>query len=305
MKTTWVFDSEHAQHIGRFAKKLWSKMRAACGKLLCWLPLPPLPVRLPWGGWWLAWNNDVLSKHICLREGFEEGEQNFLLHFLQSGMQVFDLGAHHGLYTLLASKRVGPKGQVIAFEPSSRERRRLQWHIKLNRYANVQVEPLALGGSEGVAELFICLGPETGCNSLRPPVVSEPTKPIQVFVTTLDNYLQKSQIDLVDFIKLDVEGAELEVLKGATKLLSHKPQPIIMCELADVRTEPWGYRSVEIYEFLAARGYRWFSITSGGRLRFCPKKERFHENLLAVPEEKIGLVAVFMEDFGKQCVESP
>lgn len=269
-------------------------LRVSYGKFLSWLPLP---VHLSWGGWWLA-SDDVASRHVRLRKGIEGGEQNFLLRFLQPGMTVLDLGAHHGLYTLLFSRRVGVKGRVIAFEPSPRERRRLQWHIRLNRCANVQVELLALGSSEGVAELFVCLGRETGCNSLRPPAVSEPTKSIEVSVTTLDNYLQNSRIDLVDFIKLDVEGAELEVPQGGSRLISNS-KPLILCELADVRTEPWGHRSVKIYQFLVARGYRWFSVMPEGKLRPCSRKEQFHENLFAVPKEKLRLIAAFVEESGR------
>jgi len=236
-----------------------------------------------------------MGKHIRQRDNFEQGEQSFLLQFLRPGMTVLDIGAHHGLYTLLASRKVGPKGYVIAFEPSTREIRRLRWNLLLNRCRNVRVVPSALGSSEGTVEFFVCLGQETGCNSLRPPAVSEPVSKVKVPITTLDRYLERTGFDRVDSAKIDVEGAEMEVLKGASKLLSHC-RPLILCELADIRTEPWGYRSSEIYEFLASQGYRWFSITLEGRLQPCPPKERFHENLLAVPEEKLGLVAAFVEE---------
>lgn len=228
------------------------------------------------------------------RRDFEVGEQNFLLGFLQPGMVVVDIGAHWGLYTLLASKRVGTKGRVIAFEPSPRELGRLKYNLLLNRCRNVRVEPLGLSSSGGLAQLFVCLGRETGCNSLKPPAVSGPTKPVQVSLTTIDDYCERQGMFHVDFLKLDVEGAEMEVLKGATEFLSRKPRPILMCELADNRTEPWGYLSLEIYEFLAARGFRWFSVMREGRLCACEKKQNFHENLFAVPEEKLELVDVWI-----------
>jgi FkbM family methyltransferase len=237
-----------------------------------------------------------MSRHVLLRDGFEEGEQNFLLRFLQPGMTVLDLGAHHGLYTLLASKRVGAKGHVIAFEPSPRELQRLRWNLVLNRCRNVSIEPSALGNVEGTTELFVCLGRETGCNSLRSPIVSEPVRKVQVPITSLDRYLQRTGVQKADFVKMDVEGAELEVLKGAHTLLNVL-RPLIICEMVDVRAEPWGYRSMEIYESLATRNYQWFSITPGGQLQPCPKKERFHENLLAVPEEKLGLITTFIDGF--------
>ena len=258
------------------------------------LRLFPKRHRLPWGGWWLE-TGDVRSEHVRLGDDSERGEQGFLLAFLRPGMTFFDLGAHHGFYTLLASTKVGATGRVFAFEPSPRERRRLQRHLELNRCTNVVVEPMALGEREGVADLFVCLGRETGCNSLRPPAVSEPTRPVRVPVTTLDRYQRGRGPDQLDFIKLDVEGAELDVLKGAPGLLGRRPRPLIMCELADVRTEPWGYRSARIHEYLTARDYEWFSVTKEGLLRACPRREHFSENLLAVPVEKLELVSSFGE----------
>lgn len=281
-------------------KRLWLKIYAVRSIIFSWLP--PLPVRLPWGDWWLAYG-DAMGKHIRLHDNFEQGEQGFLLQFLRPGMTVLDIGAHHGLYSLLASQKVNPGGHVVAFEPSPRELRRLRRHLSLNRCRNVQVEPLALGNTEETRELYVALGQETGCNSLRPPAISEPVRKVRVPVTTIDRYIQKTGIQSVDFVKLDVEGAELEVLKGGSGLLSDF-KPAILCELADVRTEPWGYRSVEIYEFVATLGYRWFSITPEGRLLSCQKKEYFHENLLAVPDEKLKLVTdSIVDESGEQCIE--
>jgi FkbM family methyltransferase len=87
-------------------------------------------------------------------------------------MTVLDVGAHNGFYTLLASKRVGPTGQVIAFEPSPRERQRLLSNLWINGCSNVIVEPVALADEDSVATLFVVSGAETGCNSLRPPAAS-------------------------------------------------------------------------------------------------------------------------------------
>ena len=269
--------------IRRVSNKLRSVSRSYFQKI-------PVLCKLPWGGLWLT-SNDVMSRHVRLHEDFEEDEKKFMMRFLGAGMTVLDLGAHHGYYTLLASAMVGPSGLVLAFEPSPRERKRLKLHLKINRSRNVRVEPFALGGGEGTANLFLCLGKETGCNSLRPPDVPEPTMPVEVSVTTVDDALKQNRVNSVDFIKLDVEGAEIEVLKGATALLSRNPRPVIICELADVRTQPWGYQSREIYDFLAAKDYKWFECTHEGGLKPSPRKDKFHENLVAVPEEKLALLS--------------
>ncbi len=253
----------------------------------------PVPIRTPWGAWWIT-SNDAMTRHLLRRDAFEEGEQRFVFQFLQPGMVFLDAGAHHGLYTLLASQKVGPRGRVIAFEPSPRELRRLRWHLAINRCRNVLVDPVALGDVEGASELYVVRKKETGCNSLRPPDVHYPVKRVRVQVSTLDARVQRAGLDRIDMIKLDVEGAELHVLKGATSVIAHY-RPIILSEMEDFRTTPWGYKSLQIYESLEGQDYRWFSIRPEGRLQPCPKKDSYKENLLAVPTEKTEQLATHME----------
>ena len=140
-------------------------------------------------------------------------------------MTVLDIGAHHGYYTLLASQIVGPAGKVLAFEPSPRERKKLNLHLRLNRCKNVLIESCALGDADSAGQLFLASRTESGCNSLRRPDVSGAPAPISVVVQRLDQVLLKQRIGSVDFVKLDVEGAELSVLKGATELLTKRPRP--------------------------------------------------------------------------------
>lgn len=244
----------------------------------------PIPVRLPFGAWWLA-RNDHVGRPI--REGqFETAEYLFVERFLQPGMTMLDLGAHHGFYTLLGSKKVGGRGGVVAFEPSPRERRILLRHLRLNRCKNVVVEDLALGSHEGWGDLFLVEGHETGCNSLRPPIVDGSTRRVRVRVVRLEDWLRRSAIKQVDFIKMDVEGAELEVLRGAGSLLETRPRPTILAEVQDLRTAAWGYAAKEAIRFLLEKGYRWYEIDSGGR--FVPldvNQDSFHGNFVAIPEE--------------------
>ena len=82
-------------------KRLWNRI----------VPFAPLPTRLPWGGWWLAYN-DVCGDAI-FTGNFEEAERQFVERFLKPGMVVLDIGAHHGFYTLLASRKVGQKGRSL------------------------------------------------------------------------------------------------------------------------------------------------------------------------------------------------
>jgi FkbM family methyltransferase len=279
----------------RFLQKPWHEKAETLR--IRWMGLPeqwresiaeiPIPVRLPFGGWWLARNDNTRQP---IRDGqFEIAELAFVERFLKPGMTVLDLGAHHGLYTLLACKRVGQQGRVIAFEPSPRERKALLLHIRLNRCKNVVVQGMALGNEETEASLYVVQGPETGCNSLRPPAVRSQTAAVLVQITRLDDWLRNSKIEQVDFIKLDVEGGELDALKGAVRLLGQRPRPVMLAELQDVRTKPWGYEAREVAELIARFGFRWFSITPDGRLKSLPENPRQYEgNFVAVPEERLG-----------------
>jgi FkbM family methyltransferase len=253
-------------------------------------PGVPVPVRLPFGGWWLA-ENDYCGSPI-VHGVYETAECAFVGRYLRTGMTVLDIGAHHGFYTLLASHRIGRAGRVLAFEPSLRERRKLVRHLRLNCCANVKVLDCALGSSEGSAELFLVQGTETGCNSLRPPNVSQPTTAVTVKLDTLDRRLASEGVGRVDFVKLDVEGAEIEVLKGSVGMLERRPRPVVLCEIQDIRTAPWGYRAKAIAGFLSARDFRWFSLSPGGLLRpLDPEADAFDGNYVAVPSERLAALA--------------
>jgi len=285
--------SQHIQdRIDRFIlrTKKFASMSAR-GKYLAvglrvrrFLPGVPLPIPLPFGAWFLA-RNDYMGG-AEMHGGFESAERAFVSRFLRAGMTALDIGAHHGLYTLLASKRVGPSGLVFAFEPSPREHRALQWNVRLNRCKNVVIEGLALGNEEGERSLYVVDGYETGCNSLRPPAVPGVIWGVPVRVTTLDQWLVTRDLKTIDFIKVDVEGSELSVLQGAQRLLESAPRPVILAEVQDVRTQPWGYRASEIITYLSAKGYKWFSLTAEGAVvPLEDRAETFDGNFVACPEE--------------------
>ena len=251
----------------RFWQKPWPEKAGSI--FFRWIrifPGIPIPVRLPFGGWWLA-RNDFVGAAL-FHGGFENTECSFVEFFLRPGMTVLDIGAHHGFYTLLASQRVGPEGKVIAVEASPRERERLRLHLRINGCRNVRVDSRALGEAEGYAELYVVHGGQTGCNSLRRPAVFAPTEAIPVRIERLDTVLREHQIGKVDFIKLDVEGAELSVLKGAPQLLANGPRPVILIEVFDIRTQPWGYAAREIIRFLTM-----LTITGSGPLQMASWNE--------------------------------
>jgi hypothetical protein len=105
-------------------------------------------------------------------------------------------------------------------------------------------------------------------------------------VSTLDRWLATHKVKAVDFIKLDVEGGELSVLQGAQRLLDSAPRPVILAEVQDIRTQPWGYPAREIIRYLSSKSYKWFSLTTEGTVvPLDIQAETFDGNFVACPDE--------------------
>ncbi len=268
-----------------FLRKPWVEQRQSI--YVRWariFPAVPLPFRLPFGAYWLARHDDLGIP--LLSNSFETAELRFVEQLLRPGMTVLDLGAHHGLYTLLASKRVGDSGRVFSFEPSPRERKALKRHLKLNRCRNVSIQEVALGSRAEETDLHVVENSAGGCNSLRQPNVEATTVAVRIRVERLDDVLAELGVEHVDFIKLDVEGGEKELLKGAELLLGRKPRPVILAEVQDVRTAPWGYAAREIIQRLHSKGFRWYAPDKDGSLQAVDANLEFYDgNFVAWPEE--------------------
>lgn len=274
------------RRLARFATRPPQEKRISVG--LRWIrafPHVPFPIRLPSGQWWLV--RDDVGRAI-LWGTFETRELRFVEAYLREGMTVLDIGAHHGLYSLLAAHKVGRAGRIVAFEPSERERRCLRWNLRVNRCRNVRVEPFALGAVEEVATLYVVTEGDTGCNSLRVPNITGRAVGRDVKVRRLDVVLEELAIPHVDFIKLDAEGAELSILRGSGDLLSKAPRPTLLVEVYDIRTRPWGYDAREIIRFLAERDYLWFRLLEQGGLESVQADGSvFDDNFVAIPRENL------------------
>lgn len=223
--------------------------------------------------------------------GDDMGELRFLWRFLRPGDTFLDVGAHHGIYSILAAKRLAGHGRVLAFEPSPRERRRMDLHVRMNRLPIVSVEPYAIGSNNGREGLFVVVSDFTTMNSLRHPALEGAVERVPVETRRLDDYLGQKNLDRLDLLKVDIEGGELELFRGAEDCLQ-RLRPLVICEVLDRVTAPWGYRAHEIVSLLEAKGYAWFEFQDDGTLRTHQLQADYPEvrNYLAVPREKVHAV---------------
>jgi FkbM family methyltransferase len=278
----------------RFSRKPWKhQYLSIMTRLQSRFRSLPIPIRLSRGAWYLAGDSELDQR--ILYDLFEHAEAEFIQRYLQPGMTVLDIGAHHGFYSVIASRAVHPGGAVHSFEPSPRERVQLQRNLRLNRCENLTLHSNALGAHTGRARLFLVQGNQDGCNSLRQPDGVPATVSVEVEVMPLDDFLKEHGLQNVDFLKLDVEGAEFSVLQGASSLLNSSQRPVILAEVSDLRTKAWDYAAREILVHLEQKGFRWFEPVAQGKLVAADRTlGSYDHNLVAVPEEKMERIRPFL-----------
>lgn len=207
---------------------------------------------------------DDLELYFRHRGWFEVAEQAFCRGYLQPGMTAFDVGAYIGVYTGLMARLVGPEGRVHAFEPSPLAYQRLLDTVRLNGLTNVVANRQAVFSQSGVVPLFCYRAPWESLSSLvhqelprgdelLPPVAVEPVPAI-----SLDEYCERNAIARIDLLKLDVEGAELEVLRGSRGLLHRGAIRWLLFEVGESLNG--------VLDLLSRHGFRLFTLTRRGAL---------------------------------------
>jgi FkbM family methyltransferase len=228
-------------------------------------------------------NDDVfrLSYHYGSRYGKQKSyEPDIYLPYaasIREGMTVLDIGAHVGFFALAAAQRVGPGGKVVAFEPSPATLRVLRHHVRLNRWDNrISVEASVVSDQAGSVTFYTfddsmaaSLSKENVevLNVQRPELAT----PVEVPAVTLDEYC-RSRGHRPNVIKIDVEGAELRVLKGAERLLRESNDLVIWCEVHPRQMENLGDRVSELAPFLDRLGYSLAPIAEAGHHGIYPAK---------------------------------
>ncbi len=187
-----------------------------------------------------------------------DGEVAVFLSLLKDGMTVVDVGANAGMYALQAGVAVGSTGTVYAFEPFPDMYRRLSEHICLNGASNVLGVPVALADRDGVATFH--LGRMGSQGSL---FRVDTDRTIQVETRTLDSFLAEKEVGRVDVVKVDVEGAEVHVLRGMHELLSGAARPALMFEICAAHLKAAGFTPAELFDAIVSYGYAGYVIRDG------------------------------------------
>jgi len=172
---------------------------------------------------------------------------------------VYDVGAHVGLVTLIAARRISPGlGRVYAFEPSPDNFASLERHIRINRYNDrVSAFHCLVGERTAATVRFSCRPGQFTANSLGYDVPGGQTIPAAM--TSIDDMVRSGSLPAADVIKIDVEGYERAVLQGARALLRER-SPMVICAMHPTTLAQLGTSPCAIIAEMAAWGYRAFDL---------------------------------------------
>jgi FkbM family methyltransferase len=230
--------------------------------------------------------NDVVGQNV-IRHGWTEPESVHIISTLvKQGAVFFDVGAHVGQFTLIASQLVGRGGQVHSFEPDPLSFRWLCDNLRKNKLANVFPNNVAVADKTGYRDFFLAKPENIGSNSLAPPRESL-GQVLRVSTTSIAEYCSAKRIRQIDFMKIDVEGAETDVLKGGSDFFGREEKPILHIEFNEAQHKALGSSLEGLARVLMDYGYHLFRLTDSGAKEFwlnSPESSPF--NVLAVPENK-------------------
>ena len=189
---------------------------------------------------------------------YEEQTTSLFERTLKPGMVMLDVGAHVGYFSLLAARLVGSEGKVFSFEPDPINYDLLVQNIELNQYGNIFPVNSAVGDKVGSLTLFQT-ALDNGRHSTYHHGLPE-SGSVEVAVSTLDAFLDARDWPDIDLVKVDVEGAEMDVLRGMAGLLEKSPGLNLIMEFNPALLQSAGVTPSDMIQEVQSRGFTLFCI---------------------------------------------
>lgn len=234
--------------------------------------------------------NEEVSVGILTYGYTEVALTTFMLRILKAGDTMVDVGTHFGYEAMLGCRLVGREGRVVSFEPNPRA-----FAIaarNLGRFPQAELRPQGVGASAGTLRLEVRPMRDIGLTRLAADVPAESS--IEVPVTTLDEAL-RGRTRPVSFVKVDVEGFEMQVLLGASELLARDAPPLVLEADFPSRDGALSARAYQLADYLKPAGYDAFNfdfdLEHGFRFEPIGAFPVQHANVAFVPRARHDLLA--------------
>ncbi len=275
--------SRLARFMGAPLKLGYSKAIEVCTKI----NNQPLEVKATtfWGESFYVIFPEIVSMQIYRYGFFEEELTRVFLRYLKPGMTLFDVGSHFGYYSLLGAALVGSEGRVNAFEPTPRTFEMLKKNVAGR--SNIMISNTAAFSTS--AEMsFVDYGlAYSAFNSFYPGKTLPEMKPLakpkylNIKTVTIDEYISDKKIE-PDFLKIDAEASEIDVLQGMENTLT-RIKPIITIEVGDIKGPQGAILSKPAVEYILKKGYRCIELDQSKEMEHKVQNHYTYDNLLFLP----------------------
>jgi FkbM family methyltransferase len=196
---------------------------------------------------------------------------------------ILDVGANVGAWAVPLARRLGAGGRVYAFEPVPANRDRLERAVAQNALSNVTVSPFALGDAEATVDMWLRTS-VTGASSGTAALVPTGAGHVTVTMRPMDAWVAQAALDRLDFMKLDVEGAELLVLAGAEQTVA-RFRPLILAEFDEYWMSTRGQSPADARQWAGEHRYRMMAWDRRQK-RFVDTETTDGDATLLLPEER-------------------
>lgn len=234
-------------------------------------------------GNFIIFPNDGIGGHLKSGRLWEPHFKDVIDHFINENDTVIDCGANFGYNSILMGKRIGFHGKLFVFEPQRIVFQQLCGNLILNNIFNANAYQFALGENDGLTSMFP-INYEKSWVNIGDLSIGQGGEEVQMM--KLDNILEI--VNTVDFIKLDVQGYELEVIKGAKQILSEF-KPHLFVEIEDHQLAKFKISREKLIAEIKSFGYRIFNIANDYPVDFICTT---NINLINSVREKLNLIEI-------------